>query len=248
MTRVLAAFGLAATLIATAAAADDPTQLTLSGRVVDGAGVLSVLAEQALVRQLEEHERRTTNQIVVATLRSLEGRTIEDVGYRLGRRWELGQKGKSNGAILLVAPAERQVRIEVGYGLEGQLTDALARTIIEAAILPHFRKGDVAAGIEAGVTGIVHLLEGGAPPTAPPKPRPADADEVEPVQLIGALVFALFVLFLWMRLDAPGRYGGGVGPWGRGAGGFDNRGFGGGGGFRGGGGGGFGGGGASGRW
>ena len=90
------------------------------------------------------------NQIVVVTLESLQGLPIEDYGYQLGRHWGIGQKGKDNGALLIVAPEEREVRIEVGYGPEGELTDAQSRTIIETRILPRFRRGDFAAGIKAG--------------------------------------------------------------------------------------------------
>jgi uncharacterized protein len=85
--------------------------------------------------------------VVVVTLKSLGGFAIEDYGYRLGRHWEIGQKGKKTGAMLIVVPSEHKVRIEVGYGLEGKLTDAITRTTIEDDILPNFRRGDFNAGV-----------------------------------------------------------------------------------------------------
>ena len=105
---------------------------------------------------------------MVATLESLQGLPIEDYGYQLGREWGIGQAGKDNGALLIVAPEEREVRIEVGYGLEGELTDALSRTIIETSILPRFRQGDFAAGIKAGVAAMIETLGGSYDPALPP--------------------------------------------------------------------------------
>ena len=105
---------------------------------------------------------------MVVTVKSLQGEPIEDYGYQLGRHWGLGQKGKDNGALLIVAAEERKVRIEVGYGLEGELTDARSRTIIEGEILPRFREGDFAAGIKAGVAAIIQTLGGSYNPALPP--------------------------------------------------------------------------------
>ena len=99
---------------------------------------------------LAAHERATGQQVVVVTLDSLQGYSIEDYGYQLGRHWGIGQKGKNNGALLIVAPKEHKVRIEVGYGLEGTLTDATSRTIIQNYILPSFKRGDYNAGVVGG--------------------------------------------------------------------------------------------------
>jgi uncharacterized protein len=99
---------------------------------------------------------------VVVTLKSLQGTSIEDFGVELGRHWRIGQKDKNNGALLIVAPNERKVRIEVGYGLEGALTDAVSRLIIENAITPRFRAGDFAGGITRGVDDIISVLTGDA--------------------------------------------------------------------------------------
>src|ERR1700688_1066284 len=136
----------------------------LTGRVVDQAGVLGASTRSALTEALAQHERATGEQVVVVTLASLQGYSIEDFGYQLGRQWGIGQKGKNTGALLIVAPKERKVRIEVGYGLEGKLTDAASRSIIERDILPAFHRGDFDSGVAAGTASILAVLggEGGA--------------------------------------------------------------------------------------
>ena len=134
----------------------------LTGRVVDEAGLLDAAARTALTESLAGLEQKTTDQLVVVTLKSLQGRSIEDYGYQLGRRWQIGQKDKNNGALLIVAPNERKVRIEVGYGLEGALTDAVSKLIIENSILPRFKVADYAGGIKRGVEDIIQVLSGDA--------------------------------------------------------------------------------------
>jgi uncharacterized protein len=135
---------------------------TLTGRVVDQANILDGTTRNALTQKLADLETKTTTQVVVVTLPSLQGTTIEDFGYQLGRSWGIGQKGFNNGALLIVAPNERKVRIEVGCGLEGTLTDAISKLIIENAILPRFRAGDFPGGISRGVDDLVQVLSGGA--------------------------------------------------------------------------------------
>jgi uncharacterized protein len=132
----------------------------LDSRVVDTAGLLSSETRQALISELAAHEQATSNQVVVVTLTSLQGYSIDDYGYQLGRHWGIGQKERDNGVLLIVAPKERKVRIEVGYGLEGTLTDALSHNIIQTVILPEFKKGDMAQGIVTGTRAIVQALEG----------------------------------------------------------------------------------------
>ena len=132
----------------------------LTGRVVDNAGVMSLAVESAIAEQLEAHERASTNQVVVVTVPNLQGYSIEEYGYNLGRTWGIGQKDKNNGVLLIVAKQERKVRIEVGYGLEGELTDAIASNIIHAVILPSFKRGDYNAGISLGTTAILETLGG----------------------------------------------------------------------------------------
>ena len=228
----------------------------LTGRVVDQAGILSAAAEAGLSEDLAAHERATSQQVVVVTLASLDGQAIEEVGVALGRAWGIGEKGRNTGAILLIAPNDRQVRIEVGYGLEGQLTDALSRIIIERDILPRFRGGDLEGGVTAGVAAMLAILRGDE--AARPQPAAPIGSE-DPGETPVALIFVLIVIFILIRgrmrrasrwplvLGGPviwhggsKRRGGGFG------GGFKGGGFRGGG-FRGGGGS-FGGGGASGRW
>jgi uncharacterized protein len=132
----------------------------LTGRVVDEAGILDPATKAALEQKLADFETKTTGQLVVVTLKSLQGTSIEDYGYQLGRHWQIGQKGKNSGAILIVAPNERKVRIEVGYGLEGTLTDAVSKLIIENSIIPRLRANDFAGGVGRGVDDIIQAVSG----------------------------------------------------------------------------------------
>ena len=132
----------------------------LSGRVVDEAGILSPTFENEIGTQLAAHEQATSNQVVVVTLKSLRGYEISDYGVQLGRHWGIGRKGKNNGALLIVAPAERKLRIEAGYGLEGVLTDAVSRDIIERVIKPPLRQQNNEQGIRAGVSALIAALNG----------------------------------------------------------------------------------------
>ena len=132
----------------------------LTGRVVDQAGILSPAVKAELETALAAHENNTTNQVVVVTLESLNGANIEEYSLELGRRGGIGQKGKDNGVLLVVAPNDKQIRIEVGYGLEGILTDALSSNIINYYIIPEFKKGDIQNGIKIGTQKIIALLEG----------------------------------------------------------------------------------------
>jgi uncharacterized membrane protein YgcG len=130
--------------------------------VVDEADVLPDRARVELVSKLASLEAKTGDQLVVVTLRSLRGQTIEQYGLALGRHWQIGQKDKNNGVLLIVAPDERKLRIEVGYGLERTLTDAVASFILEQTILPHFRADDMAGGIVRGTDDIIGVLTGDA--------------------------------------------------------------------------------------
>lgn len=132
----------------------------LTGRVVDQADLLSETAERRLTAQLEAHEAETTNQVVVVTLPSLQGQTIERFGRALGNHWGIGQAGRDNGVLLIVAMRERKVRIEVGTGLEGVLSDHLAKIIIENEITPNFKRGAFEAGVSGGTTAILQALHG----------------------------------------------------------------------------------------
>src|SRR5262245_44982245 len=152
----------AAVLVGIALAAYVLTFPMLTGRVVDEAGLYDPAAKAALEKKLADFETKTTGQLVIVTLKSLQGTSIEDYGYQLGRHWGIGQKEKNSGALLIVVPSERKVRIEVGYGLEGTLTDAISKLIIENSILPRFKAGDFAGGITRGVDDIIQVLSGDA--------------------------------------------------------------------------------------
>lgn len=240
-----------------------PAFPTLSGRVVDAAGLLSPETEARLTQRLAALEAQTTDQLVVVTVEDLQGHDIADYGYQLGRHWGIGQAGEDNGALLIVASEERKVRIEVGYGLEPVLTDAMSAHIIQTDILPAFREGGFERGITQGVEAIATQL------TLDPAEAEARALAVAETEDEGGIhpgvvVFVAIVLFLVMFsliAAAAGGRGrrrrrGGLAPvilWGvadamRSSGGGRGGGFSGGGGGFSGGGGSFGGGGASGGW
>ena len=127
---------------------------------MDLAQVLPADVAASLVRDLEAHEVRTSNQVAVLILQSLEGEPLESFSHRVATTWKLGQKGTENGALLLIALNERKVRIEVGYGLEGTLTDLRSAHIIRQEIVPRFRAGDMPGGVIAGVEAILKTIEG----------------------------------------------------------------------------------------
>jgi uncharacterized protein len=257
------AFGAAA--LAQAPAAPAPKFPALTGRVVDDAHVLSPQVQADLTAKLADLEQRTSRQLVVVTLPSLQGYDIADYGYQLLRSWRIGQTGLDNGAIFIVAPGEHKVRVEVGYGLEPILTDGLSSVILQEQVLPKFRSGDVSGGIVAGTTALIGQL-GSDTSTAEAKAAAAEHHVYYRHRSpIGAIVPILLLFFIGSALFR--RRGGGGGGMGwflpmmflggamRGMGGRDDD-FGGGGGWGGGGGGGGfsggggsgGGGGASGSW
>jgi uncharacterized protein len=249
-TKAAGALLLLLLILASPALASEPKFPPLTGRVVDDAGVLNTSTQTQLTDMLAAHERATGEQVVVVTLDSLQGYTIEDYGYQLGRYWGIGQKGKNTGAILIVAPKEHKVRIEVGYGLEGQLTDAVSATIIQNNILPSFKRGDFDAGVLAGTTSILRVLGGNPLKTSEP------ATSAVPVQGAPPSGFDLIVILLFFLIPAIGSLlltfgfisSGHRVQWGTGYGSGNWSGGGGGGGGFSGGGGSFGGGGASGSW
>ncbi|WP_457597137.1 TPM domain-containing protein [Hydrogenimonas sp.] len=163
----------------------------LTGPVVDEARILTPSQEARIAETLETIRQRSGAQVVVVTLSSLQGYDIADYGYRLGRHWGIGSKERNDGVLLIVAPNERAVRIEVGYGLEGRLTDLLCHRIIEEEILPRFRKKDLAGGIEAGVAAIGRALAGpGATERKPPQ-KSASSQQMNSVYLMAALLMLL---------------------------------------------------------
>ncbi|MGE4545268.1 MAG: YgcG family protein [Pedobacter sp.] len=208
-----------------------------TGYVNDRAGILSPATKQQLEQGLSEFERSDSTQLVVLTIPSLEGEVLEEYSLKVAESWGIGQRGKDNGALLLIARDERKIRIEVGYGLEGQLTDLLTGRIIDQEITPRFRSGDYDGGVMAGVNAMAQAVRG--------------AYQGKPTKKRSSGGFFTLLLFLapWLLLAGPRRSSRRrSGIW------FGGGGFGGGGGFSGGGGGfsggggGFGGGGSSGGW
>ncbi len=229
----------------------------LTGRVVDQAGVISAQSKSDIEAKSKTLEDKSGIQLVVATVKSLQGSDIETYANQLFRYWKLGEAKKNNGVLLLVAPNERKVRIEVGYGLEGTLTDALSSVIISSAIIPRFKSKDFSGGIERGIDGIISVLSGDSAEWQPKVNVRADntGDDID--KLFPILFMILLIFFIWYlirnagagRPPGPGSRSGpiifpggwGSSDWGGGGGGGGGGGFSGGGGSSGGGG-------ASGSW
>ncbi|HEY7297313.1 MAG TPA: TPM domain-containing protein [Xanthobacteraceae bacterium] len=256
-------FGLviALLLFVTGAAAAAIQFPPLTGRVVDQANVIPAQNRSALDGKLKELEDKSGIQLVVATVSSLQGNDIETFANELFRYWKLGEAKKNNGVLLLVAPAERKVRIEVGYGLEGTLTDALSNVIITGAIIPRFKANDYSGGIDRGVDGIISVLTTDAADWKPRTGVRTDEGQSLLDQLMPLILIVLFILILRAmtrnaRQGPSGRWGSRGGPVifippggsGWGGGGSSGTSWGGGGGGFSGGGGSSGGGGASGSW
>jgi uncharacterized protein len=243
-------------LVTVAFALDFPQ---LTGRVVDQANVMTPESRADLEAKLKDLEDKSGIQLVVATVKSLQGSDVETYANELFRTWKLGQAQKNNGVLLLVAPADHKVRIEVGYGLEGTLTDALSSVVISSAIIPRFKANDYSGGIERGVDGIVSVLSGDTADWQPKVSVRSDQDDLgNEIFFIIFILFIIYVIWTGYRNSTSGRYatrGGGPwfiptggssrgsSDWGGGGGGFSDSG----GGFSGGGGS-SGGGGASGSW
>ncbi|HEY4030881.1 MAG TPA: TPM domain-containing protein [Caulobacteraceae bacterium] len=262
------AWAFLAFILSVQPAAAAPTFPPLTGRVVDDAHILSPATQAELTQELAGLEQKTSRQLVVVTLPSLQGLDIADYGYQLGRAWNLGQKGTRNGALFIIAPNERKMRIEVDNGLEGVLTDAISNVIQNREVLPRFRQGDMEGGIVAGTRALVEQL---SLDTSTAEQRAAAAQQQQQQvygqrasrghgnPIAGLVVFLVIVFVISTVLRGGGGVGGFLGGmflgsllgggrrydddgWGGGGGG-------GGGGFSGGGGGsGFSGGGSSGSW
>lgn len=213
------AFGVVALIAAFAfhpAALAAETFPALTGRVVDAAGIIDATNEAAITEKLAAFEKTSSDQVVVATIPSLEGAPLEDYANRLFRHWKLGQAQEDNGVLLLVPVDDRKVRIEVGYGLEGTLTDALSSLIIRDAMIPEFRAGNYGQGISKGVDDIVTVLGGNAAELEARAKRAeqAQADKDQSGNAFALLFFVLFAgMFLFGALApvfgrriGPGRY------------------------------------------
>jgi uncharacterized protein len=181
----------------------------LAGRVTDQAGVLSQPVKTAIEEKLAKLENQSSIQLVVATVQSLQGSDVETYANGLFRAWKLGLAKKNNGVLFLVVPSERKMRIEVGYGLEGVLTDAVSSVILRAAVAPRFKAGDYDGGVERGVDAIIEVL---STDTSEWTQRAASQSAHEQDALLPLLVFLLFVfIIVYMSRNARGR-GGGGGP------------------------------------
>ena len=186
----------------------------LSGRVVDNAEILNPATRERITAALKAHETATGNQIAVLTIPTIDAESVEEFSTRVFESWKLGQKGKDNGVLVVVVPQDRKMRIEVGYGLEGTLTDVAAARIIRNVMTPAFKSGDYDKGIEDGTAAIVSTLEGktGVAPDTPA----ASSDRFKFVSsdgsempwtirlLLGAFVFTIIGLFTFIGIMTPG--------------------------------------------
>ncbi|MDX7950868.1 TPM domain-containing protein, partial [Lichenihabitans sp. Uapishka_5] len=209
-----ATLGLLFLLLGAGAVAADPAYPALTGRVVDGADVIDPAARQRLDDKLKGLEDKSGIQLVVATLPSLDGVEIEPYANGLFRAWKLGEAKNNNGVLLLVAPKERRVRIEVGYGLEGTLTDALSKVIITSAMVPRFKTGDFSGGIERGTDDVITVLSTDSSDwqKRPTLREDQTTTESPLAQVLPLVFFGLVIFLIWRASRNRGGRGGG-GPW-----------------------------------
>jgi uncharacterized protein len=211
------ALALLVVFIATPRAADAADVPYLTGRVVDEAGILSAGAKEKISQLSAAREQATGDQVAVLTMKSLDGESIEGFATKVFEAWKLGKKGQDNGVLVIVAPSERKMRIEVGYGLEGSLTDAASARIIREAMTPKFKSGDYDGGVIAGVEAIVQTLEGkgdwgsaGASSSSSSSSRSMVSDiesQLPPWPmriLLGAFIFGIIGLFTVIGVMTPG--------------------------------------------
>ena len=199
-----------------ASAADVPY---LTGRVVDNAEILKPATRERVAALAKAHEDKTTDQIAVLTIPTLGGESVEEFANRVFAAWKLGQKGKDNGVLVVVAPQDRKMRIEVGYGLEGTLTDVAASRIIRNVMTPAFKDGDFDRGIENGVAAIVAQLEGqpataGTTARSSMRQQPAHSKSAFTIEgpeipwymriLLGCFIFGIIGVFTVVGVMTPG--------------------------------------------
>ncbi len=186
----------------------------LTGRITDNAQILSTETRQSLTETLKEYEDRTTNQIAVLTIPTLDGESIEEYAVKVFDAWKLGQKGKDNGILIIVVPNDHRMRIEVGYGLEPILTDGMAGEIIRTKMTPRFKEGDYDGGITNGALAVITVLEGGTLPetaagtgtsggSSPLHFQGPNLGIMERI-LIGAFIFGIIGLFTAIGIFTPG--------------------------------------------
>jgi uncharacterized protein len=212
--------GIAAILLLAAVLAGAADVPYLTGRVVDDAEILKPATRERIAAQAKAHEDKSTDQIVVLTVPTLGGESVEEYANRVFAAWKLGQKGKDNGVLVVVAPQDRKMRIEVGYGLEGTLPDVAASRIIRNVMTPAFRAGNFDDGIAQGVAAIVAQLEGpaanvaaagAASPAAAPSGSRKSSFEFEGPDvagymriLLGCFIFGIIGLFTVIGVLTPG--------------------------------------------
>jgi len=200
------------------AAAGEVAVPYLSGRVVDQAEILTAPARERIAAMLQAHEQATGNQIALLTINGIGAESIEDFALRVFESWKLGSREKDNGVLIVVAPQEHRMRIEVGYGLEGTLTDVAADRIIRNLMTPRFREGNYDVGAEAGATAIIQILEGRQPAAADAEwaapAKAASGFQVDPAPmpwperiLVGLFVFGIIGLFTFIGIVTPGGMG-----------------------------------------
>jgi uncharacterized protein len=178
----------------------------LAGRVNDLAGMVPAPARERIEARLRDLEARTGAQVAVLTVASLDGEPMEDFAVRVFQTWKLGRRGVDDGVLFVVAREERRMRIEVGYGLEARLTDAVARQILDDLVRPRFRAGDFGGGIEAGVDAIVAAISG-APLPAPRRAAGERIASLGALLLFGGVFFLVIGVFSLVALAAPGAAG-----------------------------------------
>jgi uncharacterized protein len=186
----------------------------LTGRVTDNAEILSETTRQSLTESLKRHEDQTSNQIAILTVLTINGESIEDYAVKVFEAWELGLKARDNGILIVVVPNDRSMRIEVGYGLEATLTDAVAGRIIQFAMTPKFKNGDYDGGITDGVRTVIDVLEGGELPDIENKSEVSEESDdldfgasdlsITERILIGAFIFGIIGLFTVIGVLTPG--------------------------------------------
>lgn len=185
----------------------EPNYPSLTGRIVDQVGLLSSADRAQIETELAKLEGTSTDQLAIVIVNSLDGYSIEDYAIGLARKWGIGQKDKDNGVVLLVAPTERKVRIEVGRRLEPMLTDTMSKLIIQNAILPGFRRGDFAGGIRAGVRDIKDVLLGDAEAVAK-RARGRNQNNITTEEMIMlAIWLAIFAYIIWQQYQQAKRRG-----------------------------------------
>jgi uncharacterized protein len=217
----LAPAALLLALLAVLPAFAQPRFPALSGRVVDEAQILSPQVEAQLANELAQLETQTGRQLVVATIASLQGYPIEEYGYQLGRTWGIGQAQKNDGVVFIVAPNDREVRIEVGYGLEPVLTDALSSVILSERVLPRFRAGEMEAGVVDGARAVAAQLalpadEAAARVAAASEQSRAAADDGPGLPPFLVTLLVIWILMMLLRGGGFGGFSGGGGSFGGG--------------------------------